>query len=181
MLYVSGRNDNGYTVVDSDTNVSFPVTNVGVDFYRNGERFKMREVLGYVTDIVIAPVSKQLLHLLDYIDDIDSVVTYSSLVHGIVVGEFHFYLKSRDNIFIKLDGISPVFSILDLIVAVSDDFYFPHYIQDGSLNIGFKYDSVYTYFRISFCGDYLGYLGKLLTLYKNTDECRSKLELLEGL
>lgn len=179
MLYVDRYENGACTIVDSDTGESFITVKHGYEFYRDGEPFEMRHILGYLKSGYVAGVSKHLMYLLSYINDISVASTKEPLNDAIIIGSQQPCLTSKDNIFLKFVGIEQIYSVLDLVMIVSYVMYFPERLKSGVLKIGCGVNGR-QYIVVSFCGEYVGCIGKLMTLYRESSEFSKKMAILMG-
>lgn len=171
MLYVSGEGFDSLTVSDSDSGESFRVTkslakNRWAWQLEDGRPFNITKVLGYCEGYV-GVVSKHLIPFLGVVSSIDYMTDGSKDAFYVHRRDLRF--RSECNILCVVS--LKVYNILDMVMCASyyDDFEKQLRIGVLQLRVGRS-----DYFLVNFCGNYMGVVAKLITVYRSSDEFQSK-------
>lgn len=174
---MSKREIHNRYVTDSETGETFRVTRYSDYnlYYKDGKLYPMESVLGYFRDGYSYAVSKHLVTLLGYIEDIrftDKEVDDSIRVSWDSIGR-----SSENGVLVKLCTSGKVCSVLDAMMCMSYNTNFLKMLEKGSCIARFGFD---TYMHIIFCKDVRPYIGKLIAFYRETDDFQKRIDM-EGL
>lgn len=166
MLYISGAERNTRTITDSETGESFLVVRDfnTTKYYRDNVLFNMDKVVGYMDDETSCVVPKQLISLLDYIDDVEFV---ENAKESIRVTWYSILAMSEHKEVLKINSVlSKNINLFDIILCMSFDDGFESMLKGGTLVASFGLFEAYL--KISLCGDYFTFITKMIVLYRDT-------------